>query len=115
MRPLGAFPDASWPQFSDYKNVLAPQAASTAIAADLPLTSSSSAPQYVKIMSNVTAFLRWGSTGAAVPAGNVLDGSGTVELVQQNWMYQGAVPAGTTGFSMAFVSSGFCTMSFYKK
>jgi hypothetical protein len=113
MKQLGGFTAADWPNASDYKNSHFAQTASTAHAADL--TTGSSAPQFVKIMSNTTAWLRWGSTGAAVPSANVLDGSAVVEQIQQNWQYQGQVPVGSTGYSIAFLTSGYASVSFYKK
>ena len=113
MKTLGAFADAGWPAASDYKCSAVGTTVGTVVAGDL--TTGSSAPQYVKIMSNVPAFLRWGSTGAAVPTSSVVDGSGNVEQVQANWMFQGQVNPGSTGWSLCFLTSGYATLSFYKK
>lgn len=114
MRNLGAFADASWPAAADYKCSAVGTTAGAVVAGDLTTVSSSS-PQYVKIMSNAPAFLRWGSTGAAVPSSSVVDGTGTVEMVQANWMFQGQVNPGSTGWSLCFLTSGYATLSFYRK
>lgn len=76
----------------------------------------SSRPHIMVISSQVPVFFRDGTTGAAVPAtGATTPGStghGGV-YIAQTATYQ--VPGASTGYSVAFPTSGICTIEFFRK
>lgn len=113
MKGLGSFADASWPQWADYRCSAIGTTAGAIVTGDL--TTGSSAPQLIKVQSNVTAWLNLGTTGANVPTTNAVAGQSVNEQIQANWMFQSQIPAGSTGWSIAFLSSGYASLMFLKK
>ena len=113
MKGLGSYVDASFPQWADFRCSAIGTTAGAIVTGDL--TTGSSAPQLLKVQSNVTAWLALGSTLATVPATNATSGQAVAEQIQANWMFQTQVPSGTTGWSLAFLSSGYASLMFLKK
>jgi len=113
MKNLGAYVDASFPAWSDYRCSAIGTTAGAIVSGDL--TTGSSAPQLIKVQANVTAWLNLTSTGAAVPTTNAVAGQAVNEQIQANWMFQSQIPAGSTGWSIAFLSSGYASLMFLKK
>ena len=113
MRNLGAYPAETYPAWGDYRNLHVSSSAGSIHTADL--TTTSSAPQFVRINSNVTAFVSLNSTGATIPT-SVTNGAAVMSVVQANIPFQSQIPPGSTGYSLCFLTTpGYASVDFWKK
>lgn len=114
MKNLGGYPGADWPQWPDY--ICNVQAASTGSVVTGDLTTGSSAAQYARIISNVVCWFNPSSTGAAVPSTQAVAGQSVSKQVSPNYPFQTQIPPGSTGWSLAFLTTpGYATVAFFKK
>lgn len=120
MRGIGSLhPTEGIPLVSDVVALVVGTSAGAVITQDYPSPSAatgSSRPHIMLISSQVPLFFRDGTTGAAIPATNGTTPGSTAHVgsyIAQSALYQ--VPAGSTGYSMAFPTSGFCTIEFFRK
>lgn len=104
---------------SDVVAIVIGTSAGAVIAQDYPsggTATGSSRPHIMIISSQVPMFFRDGTTGAAIPATNGTTPGSTAHggaFISQSAMYQ--IPAGSTGYSVAFPTSGIATIEFFRK
>ncbi len=103
---------------SDVVATVVGTSAGAVIAQDYPTATAtgSSRPHIMRVSSQVPIFFRDGTTGAAIPATNGTTPGSTAHggvYIAQDAIYQ--VPAVSTGYSVAFPSSGFATIEFFRK
>jgi hypothetical protein len=114
MRNLGAYPAETYPAWSDYRNLHVSSSAGSIHTADI--TTGSSAPQFARIISNVPTFVSLDSTGASIPTTESASGQGDMCVVSPNQPFTSQVPAGSTGYSLCFLSTpGYASVDFWKK
>lgn len=86
------------------------------VAMDWPSSTGPLRPDIASFAASVPFYLNEGSTKAAIPTtnttGTTLSSDRNV-FVNQEAIYQ--IPGGSTGFSVAFPSSGILTIEFFKK
>lgn len=97
--------------------VLVPSSAGVTIAQDYPAgsASASSRPHIMLLSGQVGFFFQDGTTGASVPATNGTTPGSTLNSVyiEKTAMYQ--IPGGSTGYSVAFPTTGFVTVEFFRR
>jgi len=120
MRGIGALhPTEGITVPSDVVAVIAGSSAGAVMTNDYPSATSatgSSRPHIMLISAQVPIFFRDGSTAAAIPATNGTTPGSTAHggaFISQSAMYQ--VPGGSTGYSIAFPTTGFVTIEFFRK
>lgn len=118
MRGIGSLhPTEGIPVPADIVALLAISSALGAAAQDYPSQSAtgSSRPHLMRLSANVGFYFRDGSTSASVPSSTSSTPGSTVNgsyIDRERW-YQ--VPAGSTGYSVAGLSSGVVTIEFFRK
>jgi len=119
MKNLGAYPDVSFPAWSDYQCAALASSVGSIVTGNLD--TGSSAPQYVKIATNVPCWFNARSTGANIPTTAALAGQATNQMVPASGELQTQIPGGSTGWSLCFGTTGaagagaWASLSFFKR
>jgi hypothetical protein len=115
MKPLGTLHPTEWgPLAPASVHNFVTTAGSSAYAQDwgaAPGATGSSNPRYVEIASEVRGYVSLNSTSVIVPTSNMTSGTSGFEQFLPNVPYRRMVPGGSTGYSIATLSSGIVTVS----
>lgn len=117
MRAFQRAEASAWaPIAPDAVHTFTSTAGSSAYAADWPGTSNSTNPypRFIEIKASVTGWISYNSTGVTIPTTEtVTTGSSGFEMIQANAPLRRMLPAGSTGYSIAFTSSGYGSVAMW--